>query len=320
MQAEHTQLQSSHQDLTTQYDNLKTEHDRLTKEGASNESTISSLKDDISQSQTKLEEAQIKFEGATKRADAVEKKRSALQEENGELFKQLEEVRGRVVQVLDEKVVLAASLEEWETRSKGWDKQKEELRSQLSSQQNGGPPSTETSLDTAATPSTVNTHTDRIRELESSLQASTSRTTSLTRQLTDLQAAYAQASRDRDEALMIGNLGGPSRSRYASPTMSDGGFDRSISVDDLLPASVRQKRQVSLHALKARMDSYERRKPARMDSLPENGDADGGGRKEAAKVETTTPKIVSGLGHVRRQFGDEIVFCCPACEGDLITV
>ncbi len=22
----------------------------------------------------------------------------------------------------------------------------------------------------------------------------------------------------------------------------------------------------------------------------------------------------------RKQFGDEIVFCCPACEGDLITL
>jgi hypothetical protein len=66
----------------------------------------------------------------------------------------------------------------------------------------------------------------------------------------------------------------------------------------MLPASVRHKRQASLAGLKARMG------PTRTVS--------GLGPMESVEED---------LGLIgRKQFGDEIMFCCPACEGDLITL
>lgn len=74
-------------------------------------------------------QANTKLDAANKRADGVEKRRAALQEENDELVRQLEEVRGRVVEVMEEKMVLAASVESWETKSRAWDKQRQDLES-----------------------------------------------------------------------------------------------------------------------------------------------------------------------------------------------
>lgn len=74
---------------------------------------------------TELDGATAKLESTMKRAEAAEKKRAALQEENGELVKQLEEVRGRVVQVMEEKVELAGRVESLEGKSKAWDRERE---------------------------------------------------------------------------------------------------------------------------------------------------------------------------------------------------
>ena len=75
-----------------------------------------------------MEEVRKQVDAANKRADGVENKRQALQDENAELVKQLEEVRGRVVEVMEEKVLLAASAESWETKGKAWEKQRIELK------------------------------------------------------------------------------------------------------------------------------------------------------------------------------------------------
>lgn len=128
-----------------------------------------------------------------------------------------------------------------------------------------------------------------VKKLESELEASASRVQLLTRQLADLQSAYAASQKERN--LAAGYSGSPNRD-LAPPSMNrTSSVNR--SVDAILPANVRHKRQVSLTALKARMGSSFSR--GGMDSLAEHPGE-------------------------RKQFGDEIMFCCPACEGDLITL
>lgn len=76
----------------------------------------------------------------------------------------------------------------------------------------------------------------------------------------------------------------------------------------ILPASVRHKRQVSLTALKARMEPARTVRSSRLGSTTEEDEGE-------VKVSPASDRT-----RVRKQFGDEIVFCCPACEGDLITL
>ena len=186
---------------------------------------------------------------------------------------------------------------------------------------------------------------ERIRSLESALHASASRIHELSRQLTDMHAAYATAQRERDDALLAAPFSPASTRGFflspadeTTPSRSPGlgsglglGRPPSVpsrsSVDTMLPASVRQRRQVSLTALKARMEHPPRSKPltspSRMEAVTEKesegvgggggggGGGEGGGRRGSG---VATPQ------RLRKQFGDEIVFCCPACEGDLITL
>lgn len=180
----------------------------------------------------------------------------------------------------------------------------------------------------------ISQHAERIRTLEESLHASTSRVHSLSRQLTDLHTAYATAQKERDDLTSSANFspaaGSSTRGLFISPVeespqirqarYSPSLAQRSLGVDALLPASVRHKRQVSLTALKARMGtSYTRPplSPMRLDNVTEGS--------STTSSDNNTPGLNAlGLGKVgvgiRKQFGDEIVFCCPACEGDLITL
>lgn len=89
-------------------------------------------------------------------------------------------------------------------------------------------------------------------------------------------------------------------------------------VDAILPPSVRHKRQVSLNALKARMEpsmSLKGASPLRglrtMNEVKE--EANGGDEGRRGSVDSRR------IG-VKKQFGDEIMFCCPACDGELITL
>lgn len=125
-----------------------------------------------------------------------------------------------------------------------------------------------------------------VKKLEADLQASTSRVQLLTRQLADLQSAYTSLQ----SSASSGNTPTPSRE---VPPQSNRPTGVNRTVDAILPANVRHKRQVSIAALKARMGTANTRRG--MDSLAEHPGE-------------------------RKQFGDEIMFCCPACEGDLITL
>ena len=208
--------------------------------------------------------------------------------------------------------------------------QLEQLRSSASSiPLPTSPPPSDTDADGSLSLA-LSQSTERIRTLEASLHAATSRVHQLSRQLTDLQAAYAtiQREKERDDLLLASSsppsMGGiRTRGLGFSPTnepTSPGlGLGRppiisSRSVDMILPASVRQKRQVSLSALKARMDaSKPLPSPSKMEAVVE-----GEGRSSPRRSDSSTH--LAAQSQARKQFGDEIVFCCPACEGDLITL
>jgi hypothetical protein len=83
----------------------------------------------------------------------------------------------------------------------------------------------------------------------------------------------------------------------------------------MLPPSVRHRRLVSLSALKARMEPPRPlASPSRLgiEAVSEGDEGEGRMNGSVGLTPTHAP--------LRKQFGDEIVFCCPACEGDLITL
>ena len=169
----------------------------------------------------------------------------------------------------------------------------------------------------------ISQHAERVRTLEKYLHTSTSRVHSLSRQLTELQTAYAAAVKDNDQngfspraSSSRGLFLSPDEDSIKSPPLPP---SRPIGVDALLPASVRHKRQVSLSALKARMQpSYARppHSPTKIESVVEGEEP----KDESRKGSTPSLRALGLRGAVRKQFGDEIVFCCPACEGDLVTL
>jgi hypothetical protein len=213
----------------------------------------------------------------TKRAETAEKRKEALQTENDELVKQLEEVRGRVVEVMEEKAELAGRIETLETRSKNDAKALEVAKSQIGEHETTISSLRDTSISDERALE-ISQQAAKIRELEAALHAATSRVHSLTKQLATVPPTSPSAN------LFVDAKTPP--------------IQRLPSVDLMLPASVRHKRQASLAGLKARMG------PSRTVS--------GLGPMESVQED---------LGLIgRKQFGDEIMFCCPACEGDLITL
>jgi hypothetical protein len=150
---------------------------------------------------------------------------------------------------------------------------------------------------------------ERVRSLESSLHAAENRVHQLTRQLSDVQLSSPSSGPSRGYFLTDGD--GPSSSGRAPGQPS-----RPTGVDALLPAHVRHKRQVSLSALKARMEPTRRVTSSAMVNLNEDDESQTGGASSAGGTPMETKTKKSG----RAQFGDEIVYCCPACDGDLITL
>ena len=276
LQQQHTSLQSTYDTLQNTHRTILAENSEASSSRTKLDTDLSSTQGELSQVKAQLEEIRSKLDTGSKRAESAEKKRAALQEENAELVKQLEEARGRIVQVLDEKVDLASRIEELERP--GAVKAREAVQ-QL---ETGGPPQDQSisSLHASHTLE-LSRHAEQIRHLEASLHASTSRVHSLSRELFETQ-------KERDELVLSSK---PSEPKF-------------VGIDAILPANVRQKRQVSLAALKARMEQS----------------ASSSGKLQSVAEERGSASHTSGLGSVRKQFGDEIVFCCPACQGDLITV
>ncbi|WRT68837.1 uncharacterized protein IL334_005818 [Kwoniella shivajii] len=430
LQSAHSALQKSHEHLTTEHTTLRSTHDELASTHnelkstyESSSSTVKSLETSVTSLKTELESAKGKLGSITKRADTAEKRRTALQSENDELVKQLEEVRGKVVEAMEEKATMASAVESWETKSKQWEKARLELesevevgktlRSQITSlaEENRSKDETITQLRTiekklpqlekenedvknilgerdqtiaknqlsitekeaiiSQRESTISTQeselsslrseletlrsqsstqpsvhstqpertqddtsadraleisslTSQIRELESSLHTSNTRIHSLSKQLTDLTLSHNQIQKERDELVgsfsPSGSRGPSTKSYFLSPKdeyPSSPGVRRipsgnggNSAVDAILPPSVRHKRQVSLNALKARMEfTKPLSSPNKLSSLHEDEERPG-----------TLSTDSNGWTKTRKQFGDEIMFCCPACEGDLITL
>ena len=273
----HTSLQEEHTKLQSTLDSLRNEHETLKTTHTDSSSSLSELENNLKNVQTELSTSKSNLANMTKRAETAEKRKEALQTENDELVKQLEEVRGRVVEVMEEKADLAGRIQTLETRSKNDAKDLEAAKTQIEEH--------ETTISTLRDASIsdervleISQQAAKIRELEAALHAATSRVHSLTKQL----SAVPPPS--------------PSQSLFLEAKTPP--VQRLPTVDLMLPASVRHKRQASLAGLKARMG------PTRTVS--------GLGVMESVEED---------LGLIgRKQFGDEIMFCCPACEGDLITL
>jgi chromosome segregation ATPase len=273
----HASLQEEHTKLQSTLDSLRTEHDTLQTTHAASSSSISELENNLKNIQTELSTSKSNLGNMTKRAETAEKRKEALQIENDELVKQLEEVRGRVVEVMEEKAELAGRIQTLETRSKNDAKDLEAAKTQIAEQETTISTLRDTSISDERALE-ISQQAAKIRELEAALHAATSRVHSLTKQL----SAVPPTS--------------PSQNLFLETKTPP--VQRVPTVDLMLPASVRHKRQASLAGLKARMG------PTRTVS--------GLGPMESVEED---------LGLIgRKQFGDEIMFCCPACEGDLITL
>jgi chromosome segregation ATPase len=273
----HASLQEEHTKLQTTLDTLRNEHDTLQTTHAASSTTLKELETKLQTAQTELSTTKTTLAGMTKRAETAEKRKEALQTENDELVTQLEEVRGRVVEVMGEKAELAGRIETLETRSKNDAKDLEAAKNQIAEHESTMSTLRDTSISDERALE-ISQQAAKIRELEAALHAATSRVHSLTKQLS------------------AAPLTSPSQNLFLESKTPP--VQRIPSVDLMLPASVRHKRQASLAGLKARMG------PSRTVS--------GLGPMESVQED---------LGLIgRKQFGDEIMFCCPACEGDLITL
>jgi chromosome segregation ATPase len=273
----HASLQEEHTELQSTLESLRNEHDTLQTTHAASSSSISELENNLKNVQTELSTSKTNLGNMTKRAETAEKRKEALQTENDELVKQLEEVRGRVVEVMEEKAELAGRIQTLETRSKNDAKDLEAAKTQIEQHETTISTLRDTSISDERALE-ISKQAAKIRELEAALHAATSRVHSLTKQL----SAVPPTS--------------PSQNLFLEAKTPP--VQRVPTVDLMLPASVRHKRQASLAGLKARMG------PTRTVS--------GLGPMESVEEDL-------GLTG-RRQFGDEIMFCCPACEGDLITL
>ena len=273
----HATLQEEHSKLQSTLETLRNEHDTLQTTHTTASSSISDLEDNLKNLQTELSTTKSNLGNMTKRAETAEKRKEALQTENDELVKQLEEVRGRVVEVMEEKAELAGRVQTLETRSKNDAKDLEAAKTQIEEHEMTISTLRDTSISDERALE-ISQQAAKIRELEAALHAATSRVHSLTKQL----SAVPPTS--------------PSQNLFLEAKTPP--VQRVPTVDLMLPASVRHKRQASLAGLKARMG------PTRTVS--------GLGPMESVEED---------LGLIgRKQFGDEIMFCCPACEGDLITL
>ncbi|KAK4686182.1 hypothetical protein P7C73_g3947, partial [Tremellales sp. Uapishka_1] len=369
LQSAHAILQTSHDTLSTDqnalqssYDGLQSTHSELKDSFSTSLSKIASLEHSLESTKTELASTKNDFSTASKRAESVEKRRAALQNENDDLVKQLEEMRGKVIEIMEEKVDMAARIESLEAKGKSWDNERRELmagaeeakylhdqmtslaeenrvlveqmaevetlksnyglreaeleasrtvisnhESTISTLQQIAATSTPLPTSPTRLPPAVDSsvqlelsaQASRIRSLEGSLHASTSRLHSLGIELGNLQASYASAQKELSVAR--GATGG----LFLSPATDD---DGSLAtgrfgplshrrVDANLPASVRHSRQVSLSMLKARMEPSNHPSLGSPGRLPGMEEEDVRGSRPSASRATLLwgPTVSSGV-------------------------
>lgn len=173
-------------------------------------------------------------------------------------------------------------------------------------------------------------HAAEIRALETALHETTSRVHLLSVQLSDMHAAWAAVRKERDDAFseVLSPAARSSKSYFfavgdESPSGAGPSSPRipHRPVDANLPMAVRHKRQVSLTALKARMGPSSRRivSLSRLSGMDAVGEEDGKGTGHIQGSNCDSGSS-SSMEARMKQFGDEIMFSCPCCEGDLITL
>ncbi len=212
----------------------------------------------------------------------------------------------------------------------------------------------------------------RLRTAEDALHVESTKSHNLAKQITDMQIEISRLAREREEAIaklaepsptkssIFSRSGGgaamasaissplPDR-RSLSPSLpspshvhSHGGFGPVMAtrppIDQNLPPSARQKRQVSLALLRARMGpSTDGSHLSQAHSHPQTPSrsvsVQGGDEEDEVKAAIASGDVeemkrysaehgsMHGIGGLARsQFGDEAIFWCPSCEGDLITL
>jgi hypothetical protein len=300
-----------------------------------------------------------RLEGVSQESEKLRAEHEGLKGEHGVLRREHdtlkgdhESVKGVLEKLKGEQSDLHRRLEEAQSASATYETTITSLRSELDSRPaelvpspkpNGVEPSS-SHIDESAAQLELSASGERIRALEASLHASSSRVHELSRQLGDLHVAHALAQKalratssprgsgsgakglflaPADEAVRGSGLGGSSPGPSSPRGGNVGNNTNTVvntlgnrSVDAILPAAVRHRRQVSLSALKARMEPAPSRVASgRMAAVGEEPEGDGAGVEGS-----TSPAHAYAHVQVPKQFGDEIVFCCPACEGDLITL
>ena len=229
-----------------------------------------------------------------KRADGLEKKKAALQSENDELVRQLEEMREKVVKVSEQ-------LAEMTTLKEGLDHEVKVARAEAKNLQDAQQAEKQEREQLELARGKAETEArDRGRELEVTKQDLRDARTRLEATERALEAASSSPNGARDSSSL-------SRAQQHQHQSVLAIRDRTL---DYLPASVRHKRQVSLNALKARLGTH----------AVTNGNGHTSHASGTAGHGTSTPSKRLDSTSVREQWGDEIMFCCPACEGDLINL
>lgn len=226
-----------------------------------------------------------------KRAEGLDKKKAALQGENDELVRQLEEVRSKVVQVSEELAGMT-------TAKEGLEYELKHARSEVGRMEE----------ELAAERQEREKEALNRKELEKQAERRGEETETLRVELSDIRKRLEAT----EKALEAAGSGATSTGQGASRQQQQQQQQSMLAIRDrtldYLPASVRHKREVSLSALKARLGSQ-----------VTNGH---GHTSHASGATPANPTKGARLDNtsVREQWGDEIMFCCPACEGDLINL
>jgi chromosome segregation ATPase len=206
---ERAKLQTSHETLQTIL--MSTEHSHKISQSQLSELTtnLESTRAELSSSKIELDKIRKDLAADRKKSEGVEKKRSALQEENAQLVAQLEEVRGRVVEVMEEKAILAGEVDGWVRRGGAWDREKEEWENERA----------ELVASTEGTASTSKQAEDLQRQLDEALARMAEHESTITSLQTQLEAG-AKASETNGTPNAVSSIAMPAPSSNDQETLS----------------------------------------------------------------------------------------------------
>lgn len=363
LKTSHGQASAKLEEATTEVETLQSSlkdlqasHDKLEKAQKSSSSQVETLNNQLEQTRTSLAETK-------KKAEASESKKEKLQAENAALVEQLEEVRGKVVEVMQEKAALVERVEAFDTEKAKSEKEVVEERTKRKGLEDDAKVSVKalasmrlisqarreriTFLEAENVTLTSKTNAlDAAEVAQKSLQEQvnsiTAARTALEAELEELRGKVSaleeeiaaarltasastplpqspgddtfEAQRALDASLTAQRLRDTEHKLHQSeskvhalsrqlaelsnsaPLPKPSSRSNQVDAHSMLPAATRHKRQVSLSLLKARIESSSSRP----------------GLSPAGET-------IEEEEHGRHtQFGDELMFACKSCQGDLI--